>query len=185
MNKQDCDSTGVKLFGICSLFMATVMLSACGEDSVPLNDPQGLDTVEMFTGGQGVEGVVSETLDPRLNPDDIASIDKSLYSHSAAGAIGLVKYETSRQSKAKIREYLKQKGGSYTFDNKGTFGVTTYTSQAVWIPQGSYLAYELKAIFVRNKDGISMLYDYGLRWECRQKENRTYWTIEPCGSTIE
>lgn len=177
--------TKVKLLGIFSLLIAAITLSACGEDSVQLNDPQGMDTVEMFTGGQGLEGVVSDTLDPNLEHNDIATIDSSLYSHSAAGVIGLAKYETSRQSKAKILEYLKKKGGIYTYDNKGSFGVTTYTSQALRIPQGSFLAYEVQAIFVRNEDGISMLYDYGLRWECRQKENRTYWTIEPCGSTIE
>lgn len=185
MNKQDRICNSKKLFATCLLAMAIVALPACGEDTGALNEPQGLDTVEMFTGGQGIEGVVSDALAPGLNPDDIPDIDLSLYSHSAASAIGLVKYETSRQSKKKIRKYLKQKGGSYTFDNKGTFGVTTYTSQAVWIPQGSYLAYEVQAIFVQNEDGISMLYDYGLRWECRKKENRSYWTIEPCGSTID
>lgn len=174
-----------KLSNIFFLLVVAVILSACGEDKAPLNNPQGIDTVEMFSGGEGVQGMVSSTLDPRLNPNDIKGIERTLYSYLAAGAIGLVKYETSRQSKTKIREYLKQKGGSYTFDNKGTFGITTYTSQAVGIPQGSYLAYEVQAIFVRNEDGISMLYDYGIRWECRKKEGRTDWTIEPCGSTID
>jgi len=168
------------------LLPAIMLLSACGGEPQSLDNPQGLDTVEMFSSGAGVEGAVSSVLHPDVKDDDIKDINETLYSRSAASAIGLVKYETSKQSKAKIREFLKRKGGIQTFDNKGTFGITTYTAQAIRISEGSYLSYEVQAIFVRNEDNISMLYDYGLRWDCRKKDNRSSgWTIAPCGSTID
>jgi len=131
--------------------MAMFILAACEDQSVKLSESQGLDTVEIFSGGKNVEGKLSQTLDPRLDAEELPNVDRSLYSHTQAGAIGITMYERSRQSKKKIHEYLKGKGGATTSDNKGTFGVTTYTAQAVWVLQGSCLAYEVQAIFVRNE----------------------------------
>ncbi len=164
------------------LLFVLFFLSACGEEEVRVDRIEGLDSTEMFTGGAGVEGQVSSKLDPALDVADIPKINPAEYSFAAADKVGLVKYETSKVTKKKIRAFMDSKigdTGSYTFQNDGSFGAFSYVAQGLFIPSGKISAYELKAIFVRNEAGISMLYDYGLRWQCRGDDSRQ-WRITPC-----